>query len=664
MSEISWLTAALEPARSLFGLDVPAHEREHPDVQLFLRLGIRKTILFSVCAGVPTAIVLAFLLWQISSHVGVLVFLAAVIFNAIQHWFSHLRLPAEADWTKGIVSSQITGGAAWGLVPLVAMPEDPQWRGFVLAFVMGVIAANTAFGAKSKSTFYGFAAGIGLFAFIGFLRLGTTFGYLSAALLVYASLFGSMLAAINRAGDTAGSIYAVRSRELAEGLEIERRRLAEQVLLDPLTGLANRLGFGERLAAALENHDSEDNTNGVGLAYLDIDGFKQVNDTLGHSVGDALLVETARRLEEVAAPNETVARLAGDELVVLIPEMGRRSTADEVGARLLRAFEGPFVLDGHQLWVRVSIGISKARPGTSADDLLRWADTALYRAKADGGMRYRVFDAAMLLSLTRRQDLRDSFKDAFERGEIVPWFQPIVDLSTGAIVGAEALMRWVTEGGVRSAHSFLSEVASLGMGAEVDEAMLLTSSNFKRELGARFDRDFFVTVNVSPLHLEMFLERPLAISHLAGIAIELTEESALPDIESQSELMTKIRNNGGSVILDDFGVGFSSFERLSIIPADGIKIDRRFVSGLGESQVDAAIVASLSDICQRMNFSLIAEGIETASQALALQEIGIVHGQGWLYSSAVPADRFIEMLDEDIRLGPESNHEAGLGRLS
>lgn len=634
----------------IFNDTITAEDRAHPGVQLELRRRLRATMSFAIMATVPTATLIAAILWNHASHTGLLVFVLAVTVNGLQHWFTHLRLPVEQDWVGAVVASQLVGGAVWGALPLIAMPAEAPWQAFIGSFLLGVFASNLVFGSQFLSASIAFNVGLAPTAIVPFLRLDTEIGTAVALLLGFAAIFSAGLAAINRARDVSASVFGVRSAELAEGLQAEREHLARQVRTDQLTGLPNRAELMHRLEEALEASAGHP-TDRVGLAYLDIDEFKRVNDSMGHRAGDLLLTSVTRRLRAALAPGELAARLSVDELTVLFPSVAAGASAERLGQRLLEAFARPFELDGYTIEVRASVGIAFADEGTSPDELLKHADVALYRAKAAGGGRVIVFDAALRNETEQSEAMERSFKEAFWNGRVVPYLQPFVDLATGRIVGAEALIRWIDGSSVRSAHAFMPVVHKLNMGAVLDESVLTQITDFNLSVEAEFGKTLPISINVSPNHIDHFLDR-VDPAQLSQVLVEITEETTLPTLAHLSRSMARIQGMGGRVILDDFGVGYSSLERLSATQVDGLKIDRQFVSALDTTATNEAIVASIVELANRMDLLLVAEGIETEEQAKALRALGVDEGQGYLYSPAVSLDEFMEMLRDDVRLGP------------
>lgn len=635
---------------SIFGDGITAEDRAHPGVDLELRRRQRSTMMFAALSTVPTALFVSALLWDHADHTGLLIFVALVAANTLQHWLTHLRLPIDQDWMRALTTAQVAGGMCWAALPVFAMPAASEWQALLAAFLLGVIAANVIFGSQFFRPSIAFNLGLAPLAVGAYLQLGTEIANATALLLTFATVFSTGLATINRARDVAASVFGVRSAELAEGLAVERGLLAKQVRTDHLTGIPNRAELLHQLELALTPGTRPVDGTQVGLAYLDIDDFKRVNDSMGHRAGDLLLHAVSIRLTKALLDGETAARLAGDELTVLLPSLPANVSGERIGQRLLEAFAEPFELDGFVTEVRASVGVAFADPGTSPDELLQRADTALYRAKASGGGQVVVFDAALRTEMMQTKALESSFEAAFWRGQVVPYLQPFVDLNTGEIIGAEALIRWIDGDTVRSAAAFMPVIHKLNMGALVDDSVLRQVTDFNLALEAEFGSAIPISINVSPNHIDHFLDR-VDEERLSKVMVEITEETTLPSPQHLGRSATRIQQMGSKVILDDFGVGYSSLERLSATSVDGLKIDRQFVAALDNRSSNIAIVASIVELANRMNLLLIAEGIETEQQASALRELGVSQGQGYLYSPAVSFDQFLLLLRNNVRLG-------------
>ncbi|MFI5839161.1 putative bifunctional diguanylate cyclase/phosphodiesterase [Catenuloplanes sp. NPDC051500] len=438
------------------------------------------------------------------------------------------------------------------------------------------------------------------------------------------------------------------SRLTAELTE-QRQRLAHQAAHDPLTGLANRSVFAERLAAAL--------TPGSGytpaLLMVDLDGFKNVNDTLGHGAGDTLLVAVSERLCALTRAGDTVARLGGDEFALLIMESSAEEAAGLAG-RLLAALTRPVRTDGGDASVGASIGITLG--DGYADDpgrMLRDADLALYAAKADGKGRYRFADAALIAESLNRMELDGELRSALARGELRIHYQPVVDLDTGRVTGAEALLRWQhPQRGLLPPAMFLPAAEANGLLPEIDRWVLHQAS--RQALEWQGENGFSVSVNVSAGHVlagrlvhdvrQALFDSGLPASRLI---LELTETSLLYDLDGAAVTLTELADMGVRVALDDFGTGYASLSYLQNLPIHAIKIDRSFVQRLGDDSTSSAVTQALVNLAETLGISQIAEGVETPDQLDRLRGLQCAFGQGFFFSSPLPPEELTKVLADD-----------------
>jgi diguanylate cyclase (GGDEF)-like protein len=436
-----------------------------------------------------------------------------------------------------------------------------------------------------------------------------------------------------------GLIAELRAREsVLEATLRERERLAEELRSRAtrcdLTGLVNRAGFMELVSGAL------DSTDPLAIGLLDLDDFKGVNDTLGHDAGDALLVEVAARLRGAVGPRDVVGRLGGDEFAVLL-----RGDVGETATRLVQILGAPLLLDGQELRVEASLGVVERSDRSSLGDLLRRADVAMYAAKAAGGNRWLGYRPEMSASLLRRLDLRTQLVLALERDEIVPWFQPIVDLEDGRLVGFEALARWMRPGReVEAPGDWIGLAEQTGLVVPIDFAVLEGSL---REL-ARWRSttpealDLHLAVNTSGRTLQEpgTAARVLALLARTGVpagalVLEVTEGVLLED-EAVGRRLQHLRAEGVRIALDDFGTGWSSLSYLSRFPVDVLKLDRSFTATLHRSRGGEAVPAAVVQLARALDLQVVAEGIETEEQAERLRTLGAQLGQGFLHGR--PAD--------------------------
>ncbi|MEU4996601.1 EAL domain-containing protein [Streptomyces sp. NPDC021622] len=449
-------------------------------------------------------------------------------------------------------------------------------------------------------------------------------------------------------------------------------RLRHLQMHDPVTRLPNRSLFFERLAGALEAGAYDDTGTGrVGLCYLDLDGFKAVNDTLGHRVGDRLLAAVAERLTRcaddagygrTAAP--LVARLGGDEFALLVEDSTGTDQLADLADTALKALQAPFDLSGQRLSVSASIGVVERRAtGTTATCLMQAADTTLYWAKADGKARWTLFDPERNAHRMTRQALASSLRPAVDRGEFVLDYQPLVGLDDGRLHGVEALVRWQhPQFGLLTPNRFIGLAEEDGSIVQLGRWVLRTACRQARQwqLDHPERPPVFVSVNVAVRQvwdsdLVADVAEILAETGLAPelVQLELTESAVMGSAGRPLQALQSLSDMGVRIAIDDFGTGYSNLAYLSRLPVSVLKLDGSFVRGFqydaeaGEAHINPAdeiIVEALVQLAHRLGLTVTAECVETASQASRLRGIGCDTGQGWLYSRPVAPDRISALL--------------------
>jgi diguanylate cyclase (GGDEF)-like protein len=402
---------------------------------------------------------------------------------------------------------------------------------------------------------------------------------------------------------------------------------------DPLTGLANRTLFQMRLAEAAGSD--------VAVMLVDLDHFKEVNDTLGHPVGDILLVSVANRLREVLGPEVTIARLGGDEFAAILVGHDGENEIAMIAMRLIETVGAPHHANGQPVRVGASIGIAMAsRESAAMDDLFKDADIALYAAKTEARGAYRFFEPSMQIELLQKQALRSDLADALEHGEFALAFQPLVDLHTDRVACFEALLRWNhPRRGLVSPDEFIPVAEESGLIVPMGEWVLRQAA---RE-AMRWPTEVAVAVNLSPRQfaaegLAEMVERVLGETGLPAerLELEITETVLMRDSNANMQTLRRLRERGVRIALDDFGTGFSSLGYLQRFPFSKIKIDRAFISGLPDSEESQAIVRSVIGLGQSLGMRVTAEGVETSAQ-LAWVRNGCDEAQGYLLSRPVAA---------------------------
>ena len=441
-----------------------------------------------------------------------------------------------------------------------------------------------------------------------------------------------------RVGERTGELERANEQLLAqigERLRAEQR-LTHQALHDALTGLPNRSCLLDCLATSL-GHARAGGGHAFAVLFLDLDRFKVVNDSIGHAAGDELLVEVARRLVSEVGPEDVVARLGGDEFAVLAACMDGHESVGELAQRLLGVVGRPLWVAGRELFPSASMGIALWHPRyRSGEELLRDADAAMYRAKHEGRDRYAIFDEAMREQAVRSLDLEADLRRAIQRREFLPYYQPIVRLDDGTVVGHEALLRWRHE-----RRGLLAPAAFIALGEEsglIEQVDWLLYEQVITELAR--GGEGYISVNVSPRHFRSpdFADRLLGLLEAAGadparLRVEITEVALLDDAPRTRRLLDTLRARGVRAVLDDFGTGFSALSYLHRFPISGLKIDRSFVAGLdagGGREESLALVGAILALSRSLGLETVGEGIETAAQRDTLLALGCSAGQGYL----------------------------------
>ncbi len=422
------------------------------------------------------------------------------------------------------------------------------------------------------------------------------------------------------------------------------QRLKYQTMHDSLTGLPNRSMLLRRLSTSLGVY-ADNPAQKFAVLFLDMDRFKVINDSVGHMVGDDLLFQAGGRIRTCLKGHDVVARLGGDEFGVLLEHVHNTEEACQVANRIIEALNRPFRLGIKELYTTSSIGIAMAAPHyRRAEELLRDADTAMYRAKAEGRQRYALFDEQMRKQATDLQEVENDLRRAMTREEFEPYFQPIVRLSNAETIGYEALLRWNHPSrGTLAPEEFLHVAEDSGSDEQIDWIMFDLVLDITPEL-AKDGR--FVAINLSARHFRSakLENRILALLKRHGVApeqirIEITEHVLLENPHLVRETLHNLREQGVGISLDDFGTGYSSLSYLHQFPLNSLKIDRSFVSNLQDHEAGSTpVVRAIKTLADSQNIQVIAEGIETRQQKVILERLGCEFGQGFLYHHPQPAD--------------------------
>lgn len=573
----------------------------------------------------------------------------------------------------------VLSGACWGLVGVLPAHNDP-W-----VHVLVAVYASSLVGSAVVS--YGHARWLCAAFVVPFAVIFTTLlvasgdgegTILGVGIAIWSAVAVSMHRELHQVyrsdaeREVGNEELVARLQQHRHEMEAMNARLVHEATHDALTGLANRGVFHEQLNTALAAARRYGGV--VAVLYLDLDRFKVVNDSLGHRAGDLLLCQFARRVAPILRESDVVARLGGDEFSVLLTGLRDPIEAEAVAERVLSLCAEPFVLDGREVVTSVSIGLAyNWDTNDRADDLLRRADVALYKAKEGGRNRVERFDDSLRASLDRRLDDELAVRQALRNGEIVPWFQPEIDLTTGRIVGAEALARWVhPTDGVRLPGRFMPVIEECGLTLD----LLRTVVNHAGHQVAAWDRagllapGFRVWVNFDP---DDVVDSVAASEYArfctrigldpARMGVEVTERAVLRDHGRARAHLDALKALGVAVAVDDFGTGHSSLALLQSLPVDVVKVDRSFVRDMVDDGRDRALVQAIVRLARDLGLEPLAEGVENDEQRRLLAAMGCGLGQGYHYAPAVPASEFLGWLERGAPWLAEGDATSGVAAL-
>jgi diguanylate cyclase (GGDEF)-like protein/PAS domain S-box-containing protein len=456
----------------------------------------------------------------------------------------------------------------------------------------------------------------------------------------------------DRRGAVAGAVMVFHDVSVARALTLQLSYLAQH---DSLTDLPNRVLLSDRLLEAITL--SGRHRRQLSVLCLDLDRFKHINDSVGHLVGDRLLQAVARRLVACVRASDTVSRQGGDEFVVLLWEVRHPEDAAVTAEKILQALRAPYHIDQHELHITGSIGIvSFPGDGEDAETLMKKADVAMYHAKDCGRDNYQFFRPEMNIHTIERQSIAGSLRHAIERREFLLYYQPRVNLATGAIIGVEALLRWHhPERGVVSPAKFIAIAEECGLIVPIGRWVLHEACRQARAWQVAGLPPTCVAINISSAELRDrgFVANLRAVLRETGLdprylELELTETVLMEDSRSAAEVLAELKAIGVQLALDDFGTGYSSLSYLKRFPIDTLKIDQSFVRDLETDTDDAGIVTAVIGMGKSLNMRIVAEGVETREQLEFLQERNCPQGQGFYFSRPVPATEFGRLLEHGV----------------
>lgn len=441
--------------------------------------------------------------------------------------------------------------------------------------------------------------------------------------------------------------YSVERKRVEQGLSY----LAQY---DKLTGLANRELFRERLNRAMIRADR--NKSLAALMFIDLDRFKNINDTLGHDAGDRLLIDVSKRLKESTRSGDTVARLGGDEFTIILEDVKHVDDAAIVAKKILDAMESAIELDGHDVYVTPSIGITVyPLDDTNDKNLLRNADAAMYRAKEQGRNCFQFYTAGMNTRTIQRLKLEAELRRALVNNEFILFFQPKVDICNREIIGAEALIRWQNEElGLVSPMEFIPLAEETGLILPIGEWAIRAACKQVSRWESLGHRNLRMAVNLSARQFKetdvtkIILESAIHSNiDPRKIEIEITESLLMDDTDITISMFKELKNHGLHISIDDFGTGYSSLSYLKRFNIDTLKIDRSFVRDITSNPDDAAIAAAIIALGKSLRLNVVAEGVETEEQLRFLKNNGCHEAQGFLFSKPLPADEFLNLLEKN-----------------
>lgn len=426
---------------------------------------------------------------------------------------------------------------------------------------------------------------------------------------------------------------------------------------DPLTNLPNRAFFQDRLNHAMAKAHRSNKL--IALLFLDLDGFKTINDSLGHAIGDQLLKAVAQRLSEIVRSSDTVARLGGDEFTLILEEITQVQQISTAADKILAAFHEPYSIEGQELFITASIGIAIYHfDERSAEDLVRAADTAMYHAKEHGRNNYQFYTAEMTTKVSQRFLLQNQLQRALERNEFIMHYQPIADLATGKIVSVEALIRWQhPELGIVRPNEFVPILEDTNLISAVSEWGLACAANDHTTFQSQIDTPLQLSFNLSP---KQFLGTDLAnvIKRILrsctmnpnALILEITENVLMFNHQQVHQTLTALRDLGVQIAIDDFGTGYSSLSYLKQFPIDILKLDQTFIFDMTQNNENTALVRGIIALGRALNLTVVAEGVETPAQLMQLQQHQCDRIQGNLLGQPIPRDKVIDFLNHSPSL--------------
>ncbi|MGB5330822.1 MAG: EAL domain-containing protein [Gammaproteobacteria bacterium] len=601
----------------------------------------------SLVAILLCSFILSVVQWEVIDQVMIIIWFGLTNLLSLVRFYLYqqfVKLPAESligdSWYQGAINTSIASGITWGAGGFLLFAEQSLVHQVFLAFVItGICAAAITTLSAIANAARGFVVCALIPVVIKFNLINSD---ISLEMTIMSLLFMSMLL-----------ISAQRlNRTIYESLEVRlQRELAEQTIrrqaqFDELTELPNRRLFLSTLRQEMASADRHQRYGAV--FFIDLDRFKSVNDSLGHAVGDELLVKIAQKIAARLREEDTVARLGGDEFVVLLPEVGddpdaAGSHASTVADEIRKLFLTPFMIQGHEIYLTISVGIALFPTEVSAEDLLKFADVAMYRAKSEGRDGVRLFSAEMQEAVNQQRLIEKGLRHALANNEFELYFQGQYDCADH-LVGAETLLRWNhPDTGVVAPGRFIDIAEQTGLIVPIGEWVLRSAC----EHLSGIDDHLMLAVNVSPRQFSA----PDFVDHLKQILLEtaanprqlkfeITESLAMANIEHAIDTMNQLKKLGISFSVDDFGTGYSSLNYLNRLPLDELKIDQSFVRNISTASDHAIIVDTIIAMAQQLNLKVVAEGVESSAELDYLKSRQCDYFQGYYFARPVPFAQF------------------------
>jgi diguanylate cyclase (GGDEF)-like protein len=450
-------------------------------------------------------------------------------------------------------------------------------------------------------------------------------------------------------------IYKLIDKYTAE-LRAQKNILDYQAHHDALTGLPNRVLFNDRLEQAVEKAKRQESE--FALFFIDLDRFKQINDSLGHEFGDKVLQVVSKKLQGLVRREDSISRLGGDEFTILVEDLKHEIDVSSLAQKILSALCEPIILDGHTLYVTTSMGVSIfPNDDTDPSNLLKYADAAMYKAKDEGRNNFQYYSQDMTELALRRIALETSIRKAIENEEFVVYYQPQVNGKTDEIIGMEALVRWRHPiDGLIYPDTFIQLAQETGLIVQIDHIVMRSAMTQMAEWYAKGLKPGILALNLAMKQLQedacIFKLRSMLQESGCKpewLELEVTEGEIMKNPKNAIEVLNKISEMGIELAVDDFGTGYSSLSYLKRLPIDKLKIDKSFVDGLPDDEEDVSIAIAIIALAQSLKLGVIAEGVETKEQKEFLVKNGCDNIQGYYYSKALPAEEMEEMLKKSLK---------------